>query len=92
MIALGVGGALDSVVDGTTGTFVANAGDRDLVTNFAHALARFDSRQFDPAKVRLHAETFSRGRSAGRWPESSNRLSRLTEMCDHPGSTRSGRA
>lgn len=61
VIALGVGGALDSVVDGTTGTFVANAGDRDLVTNFAHALARFDSRQFDPAKVRLHAETFSRG-------------------------------
>lgn len=59
VIALGVGGALDSVVEGSTGTFVNGAGDGEVVSNFAEKFASFDSRQFDPARIRVHAEAFS---------------------------------
>jgi glycosyltransferase involved in cell wall biosynthesis len=59
VIALGVGGALDSVVEGITGTFVTGTGDAEMVSNFAETFASFDSRAFDPVKIRLHAEQFS---------------------------------
>lgn len=59
VIALGVGGALDSVVDGQTGTFVASANDAEMVSDFADKFASFDSRRFDPVEVRAHAERFS---------------------------------
>ena len=59
VIALGVGGALDSVVDGVTGTFVAGASEADVVSGFAKQLATFDSRRYDPAAIRSHAEKFS---------------------------------
>lgn len=59
VIALGIGGALDSVVEGHTGTFVHGKDDAELVGNFADAFASFDSRCYDPAAVRAHAETFS---------------------------------
>ena len=59
VIALGVGGALDSVVDGVTGTFVADAGERELIGNFADALTTFDPNGFDPAAIRSRAEQFS---------------------------------
>lgn len=59
VIALGVGGALDSVVDGVTGTFVADGSEADVVSGFAKQLATFDNRRFDPAAIRSHAEKFS---------------------------------
>jgi glycosyltransferase involved in cell wall biosynthesis len=59
VIALGVGGALDSVVDGITGAFVTGASDSEVVSNFAQKFAYFDGRLFDPAKIRSHAEQFS---------------------------------
>ena len=59
VIALGVGGALDSVVDGSTGTLVNGTGDAEVVSNFAEKFASFDSGHFDPAKIRQHAEEFS---------------------------------
>lgn len=59
VIALGVGGALDSVVDGRTGTFVTGASDDEVVDNFAQTFASFDSRHYDPAEIRRHAEQFS---------------------------------
>jgi glycosyltransferase involved in cell wall biosynthesis len=59
VIALGAGGALDSVVDGRTGTFVSGADDAELVSDFAEKFASFDSRRFDPIEVRAHAERFS---------------------------------
>lgn len=59
VIALGVGGALDSVVDGCTGTFVAEASDAEMVTNFAQKFTSMDSRDFDPVAIRLRAEQFS---------------------------------
>ena len=59
VIALGIGGALDSVVDGRTGTFVASADDATMVDDFAEQFASFDGRRFDPTAVRAHAESFS---------------------------------
>lgn len=59
VIALGVGGALDSVVEGITGTFVAGAGDSEVVSEFAEKFASFDGDDFDPVRIRLHAEQFS---------------------------------
>lgn len=59
VIALGVGGALDSVVDGRTGTFVDCADDAKMVSAFAEEFASFDGGRFDPVEVRAHAERFS---------------------------------
>ena len=60
VIALGVGGALDSVVEGTTGTLIQVADDAAVVTGFAEKFASFDSRNFDRLTIRAHAEQFSR--------------------------------
>jgi glycosyltransferase involved in cell wall biosynthesis len=59
VIALGVGGALDSVVDGVTGTFVVGDGGGELVDCFAEKFSSFDGRHFDSNAIRLHAEGFS---------------------------------
>ncbi len=59
VVALGIGGALDSVVDGQTGTFVAEGSDAEVVSNFADTFSTFDSREFDAAAIRVHAEQFS---------------------------------
>lgn len=69
VIALGVGGALDSVVAGVTGTFVPEGTDAEMIDAFADAFTSFDGRQFDPTEIRSHAELFSpdvfRSRMAG---------------------------
>lgn len=59
VIALGRGGALDSVVEGRTGTFVRGDGDDEIIANFAEAFSSFDARRFDPAGICAHAEEFS---------------------------------
>ena len=60
VIALGVGGVRDSVVDGVTGKLVAAGDEASIISRFAHELATFDRRLFDPIAIRLHAEQFSR--------------------------------
>ncbi|WP_197374934.1 glycosyltransferase [Mycolicibacterium baixiangningiae] len=59
VVALGVGGALDSVVDGVTGSFVNGSSDAELVSNFAETFASFDNGLFDTVKIRRRAEEFS---------------------------------
>ncbi len=59
VIALGVGGALDSVVAGSTGTFIGGASDAEVVSNLAETFASFDGSLFDPVRIRRHAEQFS---------------------------------
>lgn len=54
VVARGAGGALETVHDGVTGTFVEGI---DPVT-WAAALSAFDRRRFDRADARRHAETF----------------------------------
>ncbi|KUI25457.1 glycosyltransferase [Mycobacterium sp. GA-2829] len=59
VIALGVGGALDSVVEGETGTFVTGRDDVEIVHNFAETFTTFDPGRYDPAAIRRRAEEFS---------------------------------
>ncbi len=54
VIAYGGGGALDTVVEGTTGTFFWEQTPESL----AEAILRIDRAEFDPATIRVHAEQF----------------------------------
>jgi glycosyltransferase involved in cell wall biosynthesis len=58
VVALGRGGALETVVDGETGVLVAEA----TVEAFAAALERAARATFDRARLRANAERFSRER------------------------------
>ena len=58
VIALGRGGATETVVPGVTGVLVAESG----VDAFAAALQSFRADAFDPAAIRAHAETFGTAR------------------------------
>ncbi len=55
VIAYGVGGAAETVVEGQTGTFFHEKSGRAL----ADAVRRFETMTFDPAVVRQQAERFS---------------------------------
>ncbi len=55
VIALGKGGALDTIVNGKTGLFFAE----QTVESLRDALDRFDTMQFDRAAIREHAKQFS---------------------------------
>ena len=58
VVALGRGGALETVVDGETGVFFPDPDEAALAT----ALDRLAAMRFDPARIRRHAEQFSRER------------------------------
>jgi glycosyltransferase involved in cell wall biosynthesis len=58
VVALGVGGACETVIDGATGVLV----DDKSVEAFAEGLVRVRRLQFDPVAIRAHAEQFSRAR------------------------------
>jgi glycosyltransferase involved in cell wall biosynthesis len=58
VVALGEGGALDSILDGVTGVLVPEA----LVDAFADAFRGVSRRSFDPAAIRRHAESFGKER------------------------------
>ncbi len=60
VIALGVGGVLDTVADDVTGTLVSAGDDDATIAGFADAPAHFDRGALDSAQIRDHAETFSR--------------------------------
>ncbi len=54
-VALGRGGALETIVDGVTGTFFHEPTPESL----ASVLRIFDSAAYDPQALRAHAETFA---------------------------------
>ena len=58
VVALGRGGAVESIVTGVTGVLV----DEPTPRAFADALGDALARPFDPAAIRRHAERFSRAR------------------------------
>jgi glycosyltransferase involved in cell wall biosynthesis len=58
VVALGRGGALDTVTDGETGVLV----DEPTETAFAEGLRRAAAIAWDSARIRAHAERFSRER------------------------------
>jgi glycosyltransferase involved in cell wall biosynthesis len=58
VVALGRGGALDTVIDGETGVLF----DDTTVESLAAAMARAAATTWDSAKIRRHADQFSRTR------------------------------
>jgi glycosyltransferase involved in cell wall biosynthesis len=58
VVALGRGGALETVIDGETGFLV----EKPTAEAFAAAIARACDHRFDVAAIRRHAERFSRTR------------------------------
>lgn len=59
VIALGAGGALDSVIHNETGVHVQVGPGDDEVEAFASAMRDFADDQFDHAVIRRHAESFA---------------------------------
>jgi glycosyltransferase involved in cell wall biosynthesis len=60
VIALGEGGALDTVIPGTSGLLVAAGDDDEVVAGLARAMSTFSSADYDSRKIRTWAEGFSR--------------------------------
>ncbi|MCJ0906121.1 glycosyltransferase [Rhodococcus sp. ARC_M6] len=60
VIALGEGGALDTVIPGETGVLVSPGDDSKVVSGLAEAMENFDPSDFDSRKIRSWAERFSR--------------------------------
>jgi glycosyltransferase involved in cell wall biosynthesis len=60
VVALGRGGVLDTVIDGETGVLFRD----DTEASLADALRRAAALSWDPARIRRHAERFSRERFA----------------------------
>ena len=58
IIALGVGGATETVVDGRTGRLVPTGG-RDPVDAFCQVMAEHDPAHYRPSTIRANAERFS---------------------------------
>lgn len=59
VIALGVGGALDSVLPGCTGELYVPEQGQPPEMALAEQLARFRPDDYDPRRIRRHAESFS---------------------------------
>lgn len=59
-VVLRWGGFLDTVIEGTTGMFF----DRSAADSIAEALDRFEACEFDPDKLRSHAQRFTEQRYA----------------------------
>ena len=55
VIAYKKGGAIETVIEGVTGTFFDEQSSEELMDTILH----FDHKAFSPAKIRAHAETFS---------------------------------
>lgn len=56
VIALGKGGSLETVKDGTTGVLYPD----QTVTSLIQGISRFEKLTFDPLVIRAHAETFGK--------------------------------
>ncbi len=59
VLAVGAGGALDTVLPGRTGELLPPAGDPELIAEFATAMREFDPARYDSATIREYAESFS---------------------------------
>ena len=78
VIAYGAGGALDTVIDGETGTLASE----QTVPSFVAAIERFERMTFDPELARAHALNFSRRHFE-------TRMQQIVADAWQPGSVRS---
>lgn len=60
VIAVGEGGAVDTVLPGRTGIHVASGTNEEVTAGLATAIREFDSGAYDPAEIRRWAEGFAR--------------------------------
>jgi glycosyltransferase involved in cell wall biosynthesis len=60
VIALGAGGAIDTVEPGSTGVLIEPGDDQHVIDGLATAITKFDTSNFDPRHIRRQAERFSR--------------------------------
>ena len=60
VVAVGEGGAVDTVVPGRTGVHVASGTPQEVTAGLATAIREFDSGAYDPAEIRCWAEGFAR--------------------------------
>jgi glycosyltransferase involved in cell wall biosynthesis len=79
VIAAAVGGALETVIDGTTGVLYGSAPGQE-VDALAVALASFDGSTYDAARVRHNAERFSPDRFRRDFAESVHRLLEMPQV------------
>jgi hypothetical protein len=73
VLALGRGGALETVVDGETGAFFAEP----TVESLIDGIAAIDRLQADPARIRAHAARFDVRRFG---PELQREIDRIRAM------------
>lgn len=59
VIALGAGGALDSVIPESTGVLVPPGDDEEVINGFVSSIRSFDPSAYDPSRIRQWAEGFS---------------------------------
>lgn len=59
VLAVGAGGALDTVIPGRTGGHIAGGADEKVIDGFAAVLRDPSTTDLDPAGIRAHAETFA---------------------------------
>ncbi|MFE3442755.1 glycosyltransferase [Nocardia sp. NPDC059180] len=59
VLAVGAGGALDTVLPGITGEHLDFGPDPTVVDRLAEAMRDFDPARYDPSAIRSHAMTFS---------------------------------
>ena len=78
VVALGKGGATETVIDGETGLLVAD----DSVPTWAAALQQATRRAWDTTRIRTHAERFSHGRFRAEFRHA------VDEVLAAPGGTR----
>ncbi|GAA1461152.1 glycosyltransferase [Williamsia maris] len=69
VIALGEGGARDSVRPGLSGMLIEPGTDDEVVDRFASAMRGFDTRSYDRTAIREWAESFSRANFRARMRE-----------------------
>ncbi|OCB49544.1 glycosyl transferase family 1 [Mycobacterium vulneris] len=59
VIALGAGGALDTVIPESTGALVSPGSDEEIIDGFVSAITAFDPSRYDATNIRNWAEGFS---------------------------------
>ncbi|ASF08337.1 putative glycosyltransferase [Nocardia brasiliensis NBRC 14402] len=59
VLAVGAGGALDTVLPGITGEHLDPGDDQAVIDSLARRMRDFDAITYDPATIRTHATTFT---------------------------------
>ncbi|MCU1645518.1 MAG: glycosyl transferase family 1 [Nocardia sp.] len=76
VLAVGEGGALDTVIPGVSGEHIAHGTDEQVIAGFARAMGGFDPGAYNRETIRKHAATFAPEEFRTRIAEVVSRISR----------------